>query len=290
MQEIYSFLNQYSFFQKREGYIIHEIQSYGRRSKFRVSYCNENYLVLITTKRVSKYVKRLNLLSSEYRKLIQFRYLSEDENVLVLDYYGSLDGLDLSKISNIITREEEANILNQLFALIQKLHSYQTEYIDFDGKGNSWYEYIKNLLTESLDKSMVYGIIDERKKNFVLKALFCNKDYFDSVSTCFIHADLTIVNVCYSKNLDQVYFIDFDDFMIGDPFYDYSRLILTKFKERYCPNIDENIIHILYTLRVTLNWYCFICDRNLDYELPTREIELLINKIEHFLSNKFTIA
>lgn len=81
--------------------------------------------------------------------------------------------------------------------------------------------------------------------------------------------------------------------MIGDPFYDYSRManfteeisLYKEVQEKLYPDIENNIIHQLYTLRVVLNWYCFIIEKNLEFDLPINWIKYIINKL-YELSSK----
>lgn len=289
MEWIYQLLDHYSFFQERKGYKVQEIQNYGRQSKFLVQYQEEYYTVFVSEKRIQKYLSRLKFLSDDYYKMIQFKYLSDDHRVLVLGYYGNIDGKNLSLLSHVSELSDEI-VASQILELMKKLHYHKASYIDFDSKGSTWYEYIQSMLRESLNKSYSLGAISDVERNKVLEIIQLNQKYFESVDCCYIHGDLTIVNVCYSKSLESVYFIDYDDFMIGDPFYDYSRLmnfasdssILSVFKEKYCSDIDDNIIHTIYTLRVTLNWFNYIKEHDLDYELPVKEIKCLLEKIFNY--------
>ena len=287
MKNVREFLLQYSFFQKRFDFQIHEIQNYGRSSKVKVTFHDETYLVLIKKSRIIKYISRLNILEDDYRKLIEFRYLSQDGNVLVLNYYGGIGGHDLTYFQSNDFVDSPKRCAQRLYECICRLHATSCNYIDFDSKGANWYEYVRNLLIESLDHALAFQAITKNQKQMVLDVIDQNQEYFLNVSTCYIHGDLTIVNVCYHPNKDLFYLIDYDDFIIGDPFYDFSRLmnfsenseILKEFKNLYFPNIEKNIIHLIYTLRVTLNWYCFILRKQLDYELPVLEISNLLNQL-----------
>ena len=292
LKEIYDLLDHYSFFQDRNGYMIHEIQNYGRNSKFMITFQNEVYLVLVSKKRIQKYIPRLSKLGNDYKELIEFRYLSEDHNVLVLNYYGGIGGHDLSYFSKNQTPVDSEQLSQRLYNLIQSLHSKKSDYIDFDENGTTWYEYILYELTKTLDESYHNKAITKIEYNKIMECIKLNRIYFEQVETCYIHGDLTIVNICYNQDEDKLYLIDYDDFTIGDPFFDFSRImnfadesaILKKFKEQYFPNIEDNIIHTIYTLRVTLNWYNFIIKRNLTYDLPVLEIRDLMEKVNLFLN------
>ena len=107
MEWIYQLLDHYSFFQERKGYKVQEIQNYGRQSKFLVQYQEEYYTVFVSEKRIQKYLSRLKFLSDDYYKMIQFKYLSDDHRVLVLGYYGNIDGKNLSLFSHVSELSDE---------------------------------------------------------------------------------------------------------------------------------------------------------------------------------------
>ncbi len=173
--------------------------------------------------------------------------------------------------------------------ILNQIHSHKKEYVNINEAEdqNSWYEYIYSKLSKSLNRAYEYNGIQKEDIIKIQDIIKRNKDYFDKVETCYIHADVTSVNVCYNATTDKLYLIDFDDFMVGDPLFDYSRMfnfskeipIFAKIEKEFYPNIEENIIHLLYTLRVTLNWYWFILERNLNYELPIQELNSLLKKI-----------
>lgn len=288
LEELYNFLNKYSFFQKRKEFEIHNIQNYGRKSKFLVIYKNENYIVLIDEERIQNYLNRLQLLGRPFKEIIELKYISSDKKVMVFNYYGGLAGKDLSYLyRNLIDLPD--NLAERMFRLLENIHSYKISYINVDKKEETktWFDFIYYKITKSLIKTYEYKGIRKKDIINIQKIIKKNKTYFDEVETCFIHADVTSVNVCYNPILDKLYLIDFDDFMVGDPLYDYSRMfnfskeipIFKKIQESYYPNIENNIIHLLYTLRVTLNWYWFVLERKLEYELPSKEIKELLNKI-----------
>lgn len=288
MDNLYTLLNQYSFFQEREGYKIHEFQNYGRKSKFLVSYQNEYYTVIIEEERIRNYINKIKKLGDFYKNIIELKYLSEDYKVLVLNYYGGIEGKDLSYYSrNQIDLPDGLD--KRLIHILNHIHSNKSPYININDleDQNSWYEYVYSKLTKSLIKTYEYKGIKKEDITKIQNIIKKNKKYFETVETCYIHADVTSVNVCYNSATDQLYLIDFDDFMIGDPLFDYSRMfnfskeipVFAKIEKDLYPNIEENIIHLLYTLRVTLNWYWFILERNLENELPIEEINALLKKI-----------
>jgi len=54
--------------------------------------------------------------------------------------------------------------------------------------------------------------------------------------------------------------------------------------ELYYKEYENTFQHHIYTLRVELNWYRHIIEKNLknQYELPTKNIMLLVDKIINY--------
>lgn len=292
--KLYNFLNNYSFFQKMPGYKIRNIQDFGRCSKYLIEYQDKYYTLLIKKKTINCYIQKLESFDTFFKDTVKLIWYSEDRKVMVFDYYGGIDGHDLTYYHrNSI--ELPSNLSDRLITLLDNLHSHKAKFINVtkNKKVTDWYSYFNYMISKTLNKTLkLKGITLEEKKR-IKKIILENKAYFDSVETCYIHADITSVNVCYNFTTDNLYLIDFDDFMIGDPFYDYSRManfteeisLYKEVQEKLYPDIENNIIHQLYTLRVVLNWYCFIIEKNLEFDLPINWIKYIINKL-YELSSK----
>lgn len=286
MNEVINLLNKYEFF-KGKNFQVFGIQDYGRKSKFKVEMDKKYYTVLITEKRISPYVLKLEIFGQWFQELIGFQYLSEDKKILVLDYPGNNKGLDLVKLQQKYTTLPYEDYSNRLKKLLDEIHATTLEYVDFSKeKYSSWREYYLKEISEKIDKIYQDNLIDEKTWKELLKKLEESSQVYLNFKPTLIHADVTPLNVCVNIEEDLLYLIDYDDFKIGDPIMDISRIInfkntcqvFRKMVDKFYSNYEDNINHLFYTLRVNVNWYYHIIEKKQEsiYDLGQAKKEILM--------------
>lgn len=270
MNDIIEKLKQYEFFQNKK-ILIYNIQDYGRKSKFKIEIDKKYYTLILSKKRIQPYINKMRILNDNFKKIIGFQYLSDDEEILVLDYFGNNKGIDLVKLENQNYNMDEENFCLELKKTIDDIHSNKAEYIDFSDKNyQSWKEYYLDEIREKIESIYKQHLIDENTQKILLDKLEdSSKIYTDNYQMTFIHADITPLNVCINIESKHLYLIDYDDFKIGDPLMDISRIIncknmskiFSKLVEKYYHKYENNSNHLFYTLRVNINWYHHIIEK-----------------------------
>lgn len=292
MNEIIKRLNEYEFFLGK-NIEIYNIQDYGRNSKFKVKINEKYYTLMLDEKKIALYIRKLNILGDNFKKIIGFCYLSDDNKILVLDYYGNNKGIDLVKIENsnyCIIDSHKYSI--ELKNIIDNFHSNKVDYIDFSDKNyNSWKEYYLDEIGSKIESIYNQKLIDDCTREKLVNKLNSSSKVYENFETSFIHADITPLNVCINTEKNNIYLIDYDDFKIGDPLMDISRIINCKdmskvFKtlvDNYYYKYENNINHLFYTLRVNINWYNHIIEKKQEniYNLDKARENIydVINKI-----------
>lgn len=266
MKEIEKMLRKYDFFNEKE-FEIFSIQDYGRKSKFKMKMEEKYYTLILQDSRITPYINKLEILGDSFKKLIGFRYLSEDKKVLVLDYFGNNKGIDLIKIDSSLGI---ANYDLQLKNIVDSIHSNKQKYIDFsDNNFKSWQKYYLFEIGSKIKSIYNQHLITKDTEQNLMKKLEESSEVYINFETSFIHADITPLNVCVDIENKNLYLIDYDDFKIGDPLMDISRIIncqnMSKvFKllvDKYYYKYENNINHLFYTLRVNINWYNHIIEK-----------------------------
>lgn len=289
MKEIEGLLKKYDFFSEKE-FEIFNIQDYGRKSKFKVKMGAKCYTLILTEERITPYINKFEILGDNFKKLIGFRYLSKDKKVLVLDYFGSNKGIDLVRGDSNL---EIGNYDLQLKNILDSIHSNKQKYVDFsDNNFKSWQDYYLSEIESKIISIYEQHLITDEVEKILLKKLEKSSKVYVNFETTFIHADVTPLNVCVDKESEILYLIDYDDFKIGDPLIDVSRIINCKnmskvFKslvDKYYSKYEHNINHLFYTLRVNINWYNHIIKNQEDiYDLEKAKQEIF-NIIEEIIN------
>lgn len=302
-EDLYLELNKYSFFKNINPYELIAIQDYGRKSKFQVKTEKKLYTLIMTESRISPYVKKLKLLGEQFKKLIGFRYLSKDKRILILDYFGNGNGIDLLKIDKNLSNKEIDMYVEQFKNLIDSIHLNKFKYIDFNSKNKKFQEYYINEISEKIESIYEQKIIDRYTYQLLIKKLNLSSKLLLNRENTLIHADITPLNVCINTDERYLYLIDYDDVKIGDPVMDISRIInckdmskiFNRIVEKYYKEYENDINHLFYTLRVNVNWYNHIIENNQEsiYDLKGALDSILevINKIMNYsfeLDNKNT--
>lgn len=291
MKEIEDILKEYNFF-KGKRFEIFSIQDYGRKSKFKIKMEEKYYTLILSEERIALYVNKFEILGSNFKEIIGFQYLSEDKEVLVLDYFGYDRGIDLVKSDKDLMPDEYAlNLKN----ILDSIHSNKQKYVDFsDNHFKSWRDYYLSEISSKIISIYNKQLITDEIKEMLLKKLESSSEVYIDFETTFIHADVTPLNVCVDKESQSIYLIDYDDFKIGDPLMDISRIINCKnmskvFKllvDKYYSQYEHNINHLFYTLRVNVNWYNHIIEKKqediYDLEKAKQEVFNVIDEIINY--------
>ena len=232
-------LKKYNFFEGKE-FEVFNIQDYGRKSKFKIKMKGKCYTLILSEERIKPYIKKLAILGDNFKKIIGLKYLSEDNKVLILDYFGNGNGIDLVKIDSTL---ENNDYELQLKNILDNIHSIKHKYVDFSINGyKDWKDYYLSEISDKIINIYNQNLITNDVKKILLEKLEESSKRYIDFQTTLIHADVTPLNVCINKEDNSLYLIDYDDFKIGDPLMDIS--------------------HLFYTLRVNINWYNHIIEKN----------------------------
>lgn len=203
MNKIKEQLKQYDFFYKKKFEIL-EIQDYGRKSKFKIKMDKKYYTLILEEERIDLYIRKLDRLGKEFKKMIGFKYLSKDKKILVLDYFGDNHGIDLVKINDNLI--DNNNYVTQLKNILDSIHSNKKEYIDFSDKHfTSWQDYYLSEIKEKIMSIHNQQIITTEEETSLLYKLKESAKIYSNFDTSFIHADVTPLNVCI--NLEKKTYI-----------------------------------------------------------------------------------
>ncbi len=266
MFEIKESLKKYSFFEGKE-FEIFNIQDYGRNSKFKLKMKGKYYTLILSEERIKPYINKIAILGDNFKKIIGFQYLSKDNKVLILDYFGNGIGMDLVKIDSTL---ENNDYELQLKNILDNIHSIKQEYVDFSTNGyKDWKDYYFSEISDKIINIYKQNLITNDVKKTLLEKLEESSTKYIDFQTTFIHADVTPLNVCINKEDNSLYLIDYDDFKIGDPLMDISRIINCKnmskvfhlLVDKYYSQYENDINHLFYTLRVNINWYNHIIEK-----------------------------
>lgn len=292
MSEIEGVLKKYNFFEGKE-FELFGIQDYGRKSKFKLKMDEKYYTLILSEERIRPYINKIAILGENFKKIIGFQYLSEDNKVLVLDYFGNGNGIDLVKIDSTLVNK---NYELQLKSILDNFHSIKQDYVDFSINGyKDWKEYYFSEISSKIIDIYKQKLITGDVKKILLEKLEESSKRYIDFQTTLIHADVTPLNVCINEKNNSLYLIDYDDFKIGDPLMDISRIINCKnmskvfhlLVDKYYYPYENDINHLFYTLRVNISWYNHIIEKKQEdiYDLDkAREdifyvIESIINHV-----------
>lgn len=211
---------------------------------------------------------------------------------MVLDYFGNNNGIDIVKLENDNFDVLDDKYYLQLKKYIDDIHSKKCRYIDFiSSKFTSWKEYYLDEITKKIEKAYEYNLINDVIKKKLLDKLEISSNVYIDFEPTLIHCDITPLNVCIDVKNEKLYLIDYDDFRIGDPLMDISRIINCKamskifymLVEKYYYKYEENINHLFYTLRVNVNWYSHIIEKKQEdiYDLnkAKKDVNDVVEKI-----------
>lgn len=173
---------------------------------------NKYYTLITEQERIKLYRNKIKVLGDSFKRRIGFQYLSPDEKLLLLDYFGNNRGIDLIKLekdSSSVIEEDEYFL--KLKRIIDDIHSNKRSYIDFSNHNYpSWKEYYLTEIGEKIESIYHQQIIDESTKEVLLEKLKQSSEVYDNFQATLIHADVTPLNVCIDLEDKNLYLIESD--------------------------------------------------------------------------------
>ena len=195
----------------------------------------------------------------------------EDGNGLLITPF--IKGNTLNDITEICPNAV-VEIGENLYKKIEQIHSI--EYAPYDIKEqkqySNWYALIKKQYEGYLKKIVEIGFLNEAEKRKIENFIEGLQPELEKVRTTFVHADLKGANIVYQKENNQVFPIDFEICFVGDPDYDWARIIRKVEKEEKVSNLlvyqscldcnkekmdtfRKTDKYLLYYLKVLIEWY-----------------------------------
>lgn len=221
---------------------------------------------------------------------------TEDENGLMITPF--IKGETLNNTTEI-QPNDVTKIGENLYRKIKQIHSI--EYVPYDieeqKQYSNWYKLIKNQYDEYLTKIVEIGFLDEAEKRKIEGFIESLRPELEEVKTTFVHADLKGANIVYQKENNQVFPIDFEVCFVGDPDFDWARIILQTDKKiagidlsiyQSCLNCNREKMeafrktdkYLLYYLKVLIEWYVLDAVKIGEIsETPKTEIKRILKEI-----------
>lgn len=221
---------------------------------------------------------------------------TEDENGLMITPF--IKGETLNNTTEI-QPNDVTKIGENLYRKIKQIHSI--EYVPYDieeqKQYSNWYKLIKNQYDEYLTKIVEIGFLDEAEKRKIEGFIESLRPELEEVKTTFVHADLKGANIVYQKENNQVFPIDFEVCFVGDPDFDWARIILQTDKKiagtdlsiyRSCLDCNKEKMdafqktdkYLLYYLKVLIEWYVLDAVKIGEIsETPKTEIKRILKEI-----------
>ncbi len=124
MEKIKELLETINFFKNTE-YEILPIQKCNKNYKFLLTMQNKKYLLIFGEKNIQKYKIRFQKLGKYFEQLVGLQYMDEENNFLLLDYYGNGEGTVLSQCK--LNQEENEFIADKLKKILDSIHYSPTQ-------------------------------------------------------------------------------------------------------------------------------------------------------------------
>lgn len=286
MEKIKELLETINFFKNTE-YEILPIQKCNKNYKFLLTMQNKKYLLIFGEKNIQKYKIRFQKLGKYFEQLVGLQYMDEENNFLLLDYYGNGEGTVLSQCK--LNQEENEFIADKLKKILDSIHQHKSPFINLSTRFNntSWYEFIISYMKLYADYALKQNDLTKEDYAFIFQIIEKNKIYLDTVSLHYLHGDINEDNVCFNSTKKELYLIDYDDFLVGDTLYEYARMFQYKeisafqiLKDKYYKDIENNEIFLIYTLRNWLLSYCFEHVNQLKCENSSNHYHQVLNKLK----------
>ena len=220
----------------------------------------------------------------------------EDGNGLLITPF--IKGNTLNDITEICPNAV-VEIGENLYKKIEQIHSI--EYAPYDIKEqkqySNCYALIKKQYEGYLKKIVEIGFLNEAEKRKIENFIEGLQPELEKVRTTFVHADLKGANIVYQKENNQVFPIDFEICFVGDPDYDWARIIRKVEKEEKVSNLlvyqscldcnkekmdtfRKTDKYLLYYLKVLIEWYVLDAIKiGVISETPKAEIKRILQEI-----------
>lgn len=221
---------------------------------------------------------------------------TEDENGLLITPFIKGDTLNYA---TEIQPSDVEKIGKNLYKKIEEIHSIQhAPYnIKEQKQYSNWYMLIKKQYEDYLTRIVEVGFLNETEKRRIENFIESLRLELEIVKTTFVHADLKGANIVYQKEINQVFPIDFEVCFVGDPDFDWARIILQTDKKiaetdlsiyQSClENNKEKMVafkktdkFLLYYLKVLIEWYVLDAIKiGTISETPKTEIKRILKEI-----------
>lgn len=220
----------------------------------------------------------------------------EDKNSLLITPF--IKGETLSQIGEI-QPNDVARIGENLYQKIEQIHSvkYVPYEIEEQKQYTSWYDLIKKQYEEYLTRIVEIGFLSETEKRRIESFIESLRPELEKVKTTFVHADLKGANIVWRRETNQVFPIDFEVCFVGDPDFDWARIILQTDKKiagtdlsiyQSCLDCNKEEMdtfrktdkYLLYYLKVLIEWYVLDATKiGTISEVPRTEIKRILKEI-----------
>lgn len=221
---------------------------------------------------------------------------TEDENGLLITPF--IKGDTLNYVTDIQPSDVE-KIGKNLYKKIEEIHSIQHGTYDIQEKKQypNWYMLIKKQYEEYLTKIVEIGFLNETEKRRIENFIESLRPELERVKTTFVHADLKGANIVYQKENSQVFPIDFEVCFVGDPDFDWARIIRKMERRDKVSNLlvyqsclecnkekmeafQKTDKYLLYNLKVLIEWYVLDAVKiGVISETPKTEIKRILKEI-----------
>jgi len=221
----------------------------------------------------------------------------EDENCLLITPF--IKGDTLNHIKEI-SSSDAIEVGKNLYKEIEKIHSieYAPYEIEKQRQYENWYELIKKQYEDYLTKIVATGFLNETERKIIEGFLESLRLELEKIKTTFVHADLKGANIVYQRENNQVFPIDFEVCFVGDPDYDWARILMQVNKKitetdfiiyQNCLDCNQEKIesfrktdrYLLYYLKVLIEWYVLDAVKIGEIsEVPKTEIKRILREIK----------
>ncbi len=221
----------------------------------------------------------------------------EDKNGLLITPF--IKGSTLNHIEEM-QQENVKQLGKNLYQKIKQIHSikYAPYEVEQQKQYANWYELIKKQYEDYLRRIVDIGFLNEKEKKIIEKFIETLQPELESIETAFVHADLKGANIVYQKENNQVFPIDFEVCFVGDPDFDWARIILQTDPKiagtdlsiyQSCLDCNKEKIdtfrrtnkYLLYYLKVLIEWYVLDAGKiGTISEVPRTEIKRIVKKLE----------
>lgn len=220
----------------------------------------------------------------------------EDKNSLLVTPF--IKGETLNQIGEV-QPNDVAKIGENLYQKIEQIHSvkYVPYEIEEQKQYTSWYDLIKKQYEEYLTRIVEIGFLSETEKRRIESFIESLRPELEKVKTTFVHADLKGTNIVWRREKNQVFPIDFEVCFVGDPDFDWARIILQTDKKiagtdlsiyQSCLDCNKEEMdtfqkkdkYLLYYLKVLIEWYVLDATKiGIISEVPRTEIKRILKEI-----------